>query len=67
MTFNENIFSSSANQRIDTKLNGLIIVKRNGIVLFDESEEIKKQVIDYGLCMADFFQKSELFTFFSHF
>lgn len=62
LTFNENIFSSSANQRIDTKLNGLIIVKRNGIVLFDESEEIKKQVINYGLCMADFFQKSELFT-----
>lgn len=50
--FNEATFSLNESEKIDTKLNGLITVKRNGVVLFDELDEIKKQMT--GFCTADF-------------
>lgn len=52
VTFNECAFSST--QKIDTKVSGLITVKRNGIVLFDESDEIRKKMDDYIFCITDF-------------
>ncbi len=58
LVFNENIFSSNAaGQKINTKLNGLITVKRNGIILFDELDEIKKKMTGYPFCASDFLPK----------
>ncbi len=46
-SFNEATFSLNESEKADTKLNGLITVKRNGVVLFDELEEVKKKITTF--------------------